>query len=389
MAKDDRPTLHILAGPNGAGKSTLYRNRIGPQNPSAELVNADELARQHYGRPAQTAEESQTGQRLAEERRRELMANRQSLVTESTFSHPSKVDLVREAKDSGYRVALYHVHVRSPRLAVERVGYRARGGGHPVPEDRIRSRYERNQSLIRDAAQLADRTHVYDNSALNQPPKRALELAHGEPVWVGQNVPKWVRELYAQALANYPPKRQNRPAASFAAARSLTTETLGKDAQTYIARSGSTYKGVVIGQTATHVVQQIGKRASIAHFTSRLDRVPGIGEHIQVGYDERGYATTAKERGPHASVADAWRADSAQAARDYPDYAVQIAKSDEITEAAREFMAARGAQPAEQDAVAERVADRVANAIEQGERLPEPPDKERVHERGRNDGTER
>ncbi|RUT78183.1 zeta toxin family protein, partial [Mesorhizobium sp. M7A.T.Ca.US.000.02.2.1] len=132
------PTLHVIAGPNGAGKTTLYRNRLEKRYPDAEFVNADELALKEFGHPARTAAESARGQELAENRRRELMAERKSLVTESTFSHPSKVDLVREAKAAGYEVVLYHVNVRSPNVSVMRVAHRVDKGGHPVPEDKIR-----------------------------------------------------------------------------------------------------------------------------------------------------------------------------------------------------------------------------------------------------------
>ena len=203
MSDGRRPILHVIAGPNGAGKTTLYRDRLEKLYPAAEFVNADELAIKAFGHPARTAAESARGQELAEQRRRELMAERQSLVTESTFSHPSKVDLVREAKAAGYEVVLYHVNVRSPTLSVARVADRVDKRGHPVPEDRIRQRYERNQPLIREAAKLADRAYVFDNSAVGKPHELALILKCGEVVRVSENIPTWVRQLYAEELMGH------------------------------------------------------------------------------------------------------------------------------------------------------------------------------------------
>src|SRR3546814_4581710 len=84
------------------------------------------------------------------------MAANQSLITESTFSHRSKFDLLLQAQAAGYRVFVYHVNVQSPPLSVLRVAHRVSQGGHPVPEDKIRGRYERNQQLIRQAVILAD-----------------------------------------------------------------------------------------------------------------------------------------------------------------------------------------------------------------------------------------
>jgi predicted ABC-type ATPase len=196
------PALLVIAGPNGAGKTTLYRSRIAPRFPHAEFVNADELALQQFGHVAVTREETETGQKLAEERRRFLMAARRDLVMESTFSHPSKLDLVRQAKTQGYLVLLCHVHVQSPELSVLRVGARVKEGGHPVPADKIRRRFLRNQALIHEAAMIADRTYVFDNSALDQPHRLLIELHRGQVLRAAGRLPAWARKLYGRELSN-------------------------------------------------------------------------------------------------------------------------------------------------------------------------------------------
>lgn len=208
MAKESKPILHILVGPNGAGKSTLYEDWLKDRLPGVEFVNADELARKHYGHAAQTLEESQTGQRLADERRQALMAERKSLITESTFSHPSKLDLVRYAKASDYRVAMYHVNVRDATVSVDRVTYRVGHGGHPVPENKIRDRYERNQALIHEAVKLADRAFIFDNSIMGQPHRLAMELQHGEIIHTGPDMPAWAQALYKAELSRYETQRR-------------------------------------------------------------------------------------------------------------------------------------------------------------------------------------
>ena len=96
MAAEAYPVLHVIAGPNGAGKTTLYETQIRALT-DAEFVNADRLALEHFGPVAVTFEESEKGHALADERRRALMAERRSLVTESTFSQPSKLELIEAA----------------------------------------------------------------------------------------------------------------------------------------------------------------------------------------------------------------------------------------------------------------------------------------------------
>lgn len=195
------PTLHVIAGPNGAGKTTFYTLRLKRLVPNAEFVNADELALAEFGHVARKAAESARGQELAEARRRALMQAGADLVMESTFSHGSKVSLVRDAKALGYEVIVYHLNVRDPDLSVLRVAHRVGRGGHPVPEEKIRQRYARNQPLIRDAARLADRAYVFDTSALGKPYEAVLILVGAKPVFVHDVLPEWVSKLYADELA--------------------------------------------------------------------------------------------------------------------------------------------------------------------------------------------
>jgi len=197
------PTLHVIAGPNGAGKSTLYE-AIVRHAANAVFVNADRLAFDALGHHAITQAEAELGQRLAEECRRRLMSQGQSLVTESTFSHPSKLDLLRDAKRAGYDVAVWHVNVDSPRLSVERVAFREAQGGHPVPEDRILGRYERNQPLIREAVRLADQAMVFDNSRKGAPPRWLITFMDGRVLEVDPDLPDWAARLYAEDLAGAP-----------------------------------------------------------------------------------------------------------------------------------------------------------------------------------------
>lgn len=203
MAAAFAPSLHILAGPNGAGKTTLYEAEVSRLT-EAEFVNADRLALAVLGHHALTQAEAELGQRLAEVRRAELLKARQSLVAESTFSHPSKLDLIREAKALGYRVAVYHVNVESADLAVARVGARLAGGGHPVAEDRVRARYARNQALIREAVLISDWAYVFDNSASGRQPRRLIVFRNGHVVMASTPLPRWAAALYGEDVAAQP-----------------------------------------------------------------------------------------------------------------------------------------------------------------------------------------
>ena len=285
MARDNRPTMHVIAGPNGAGKSTLYADKLAKKYPGVEFVNADLLAHKHFGHPAVTEQESKVGQQLAEARRSQLMAERKSFIFESTFSHPSKLDELHQAKADGYRIAVYHVNVRSPEISVYRVASRVQKGGHDVPEQKTRERFVRNQPLIREAVLMADAGQVFDNSKVATPHTLAIAFDRGTVSRVNGSVPVWARELYGKELDRLTPEQVNMPAVSFADASSKAQQAIGADTRTFIARNDGRYSGPIVAESSMHVVQQIGARSAVAHFKSRLDLVPALGQQVSIIYD--------------------------------------------------------------------------------------------------------
>lgn len=159
------PVLHLLAGPNGAGKSTLFENVIGPTT-RLEFVNADVIAAQRW--PEDPSGQSYDAAMAAAERRTELIEQRRSFVTETVFSHRSKLELLRVVAAAGYLVSL-HVLMVPGELAVARVKNRVDVGGHPVPEDKIRGRYHRLWPLVAEAIGVVDNATAYDNSRTKLP----------------------------------------------------------------------------------------------------------------------------------------------------------------------------------------------------------------------------
>ena len=195
-----RPTFHLIAGPNGAGKTTFYEHFLRPRT-SAPFVNPDLLAREVLGRWSASAEDAALGQDLASARRESLIAGGQSLVMESTFSHPSKLDLIETVIAAGYRLAVYHLSVLNADFAVERVIDRQAMGGHPVPDAKVRGRYDRNGPVIRRAVLRADNGFVFDNSIDGAPPRLLITFQAGHIVKVARDIPAWAAELYREQLA--------------------------------------------------------------------------------------------------------------------------------------------------------------------------------------------
>ncbi|PZU47355.1 MAG: hypothetical protein DI568_09660 [Sphingomonas sp.] len=191
------PTMIVLAGPNGAGKSTLYATRVAPSF-AGPFINADIIQRDELRDPSPQA--SYEAARIASQRRVERLTQGRDFVTETVFSHPSKLELIDEARAKGFTVIVMHVGIDSAELSVARVGTRVEEGGHIVPEDKIRARYERGAPFIREAILRADRGMVFDNSRLNQPPRHCLTFANGRLIFALPHLPVWIRSIYEADL---------------------------------------------------------------------------------------------------------------------------------------------------------------------------------------------
>jgi predicted ABC-type ATPase len=75
---------------------------------------------------------------------------------------------LRKCKAQGYQINLIYVWLESAELAVNRVAKRVASGGHNIPEDIIRRRYERGRrNFVELYLPLADCFQTYDNSSNN------------------------------------------------------------------------------------------------------------------------------------------------------------------------------------------------------------------------------
>lgn len=183
------PVLHLIAGPNGAGKSTLASRVLLPIT-HLPFVNADEIAATRW--PGTESEHARAASDAAAAERSVLIDRRSSFISETVFSHRSKLDLIREALDAGYLVTL-HVVLLAEDTTVERVRYRVDHGGHTVPETKIRERYRRLWALIAEARELATETFFYDNSTAKSPFRPVAQYTHG--LLVGEaRWPDWTPE---------------------------------------------------------------------------------------------------------------------------------------------------------------------------------------------------
>lgn len=174
-----QPTCIILGGPNGSGKSSAYAKL----QLDGAWVNADEIAKQ-LARSMDDSAAAMAAGRAALMKIREMIETRQSFVFETTLSSHQSVNLMTDAQAAGYYVGLYYVALDSVELNIERVKRRVEKGGHGIPEDIIRRRYEGSLHKLSKALRYVKEALLIDNSGIE--PREIFRVRAG--VIVGSDV---------------------------------------------------------------------------------------------------------------------------------------------------------------------------------------------------------
>ncbi|MCL1801038.1 MAG: AAA family ATPase [Promicromonosporaceae bacterium] len=180
------PVIELIAGPNGAGKSTFVHRLLQPRT-HLPFINADQIATELW--PGSEVENAHRAAAVAVDQRNDAMVRGESFITETVFSHHSKLDLVKMAIRVGYEVNLSVILIPLDNT-IHRVSERVARGGHQVPTSKIISRYGRLWRLIAEASLLTDRTDFYDNSSASSPFQLVATLEYGRMVGT-PNWPMW------------------------------------------------------------------------------------------------------------------------------------------------------------------------------------------------------
>ena len=156
------PRVIVFAGPNGAGK-TSHATAILAALDIPTFVNADLIARGLVGYNTQAA--AFAAGKIMLRQLGELATVRADFAFETTLSSRSFARFLRGLKANGYRVSIYYFSLASADLAVARVQRRVLMGGHDIPEEDIRRRFERSrQNFVNLYMPVADEFTLFDNS---------------------------------------------------------------------------------------------------------------------------------------------------------------------------------------------------------------------------------
>jgi len=153
----------IIAGSNGAGKTTFAREFLPKEAGCPLFVNADLIAAGLS--PFEPGTANIRAGRLMIEEIESHVRRKESFAFETTLSGRRYARMIPQWQENRYRVKLVFLYLKDVKIASERVRVRVRQGGHSVPEDVIRRRYDAGwRNFEQVYKRLVDTWILYDNS---------------------------------------------------------------------------------------------------------------------------------------------------------------------------------------------------------------------------------
>lgn len=155
--------LLIIAGPNGAGKTTFAREYLPCEAGCHAFINADYIA--HGLSPFSPASAALKAGKVMLKELQDHIAQRNNVAIETTLSGKQYARLIPQWQAQGYAVKLVFLSLPSVDLALARVATRVRQGGHAIPEQTVRRRFELGREHFETVFKpLVDAWAHYDNS---------------------------------------------------------------------------------------------------------------------------------------------------------------------------------------------------------------------------------
>lgn len=178
----------IIGGVNGVGKSSLFGVLTNTVSDLGIYINPDKIAKSTNG------DEYIAGQKaihLIDECLEQCI----NFTQESTLSGGYVRKTAKRAKEKGYHVRLFFVALDSAEDSLERIQNRVKRGGHNIPEQDVRRRFEKRFVDLWKVLPLCDEAELYDNS---NGFRKVAEYANGEICPLpdsSMEIPKWLKEL--------------------------------------------------------------------------------------------------------------------------------------------------------------------------------------------------
>lgn len=171
MSNNEQPIMLLLTGPNGAGKTTFRKKFLESNATFSDFISLnwdDETAKIMSEKPTLSEAEARmiTGKDIIK-RTRQSLEQGKDFIYETVAADRRHLRLIKDAKNSGYKVVTVFIGLSSPELSKLRVKHRVQNGGHDVDVTDIETRYPKIMANFPSLMEASDTCFVIDNSEKN------------------------------------------------------------------------------------------------------------------------------------------------------------------------------------------------------------------------------
>ncbi len=132
--------------------------------------------------------------------RHALLKQGYTFTFETVLSHISKVDFLKDAKESGYKNYLYFICTTDPGINIQRIAQRVKLGGHDVPREKVIKRYKESLEILSEIIPLCHRVFLFDNSSDIRTVSPVAEIDKGNLIIRNPEIPWWVDNYVIKRL---------------------------------------------------------------------------------------------------------------------------------------------------------------------------------------------
>ncbi len=175
----------IVGGVNGVGKSSLTGVLNSAFSDLGVIIDTDILNARYGG-------DKIKGGKEAVRMISGCLEKGISFTQETTLSGGKTLRTVLSARQKDYHIRLYYVAVGTADESLSRISNRVRKGGHDIPAEDVRRRYNKRFEDLAKILPYCDEVHLYDNE------NGFAEVGvyrNGAVIAIGDYIPLWLREF--------------------------------------------------------------------------------------------------------------------------------------------------------------------------------------------------
>lgn len=166
------------------GKSSLSGVLSAESSDLGIIIDVDKIT-------AENGSDRIKGGKLAVQRIADCLSKGINFTQETTLSGVRTLKTIQRARDNDYFIRLYYVGVSSSTESLDRIANRVRKGGHDIPAEDVKRRYEKRFEDLARVLPYCNEVRFYDNE---NGFAEVGEYKNGGLIVKG-TAPKWIDEL--------------------------------------------------------------------------------------------------------------------------------------------------------------------------------------------------